>query len=287
MYPYIVQGNSVTVVIGNKPHTVAKSHLAYNRLREAIRVGDWELVEKIIDPTQAVLEYGNGRITIQGDRFFWDNVEWNNSLTRRMIDMLREGFAIDPMIRFMERLDANPSHSSIEHLYMFMEKTNLPITNEGCFIAYKRVNDDYTDVHSGTVSNKPASMLTGSERAQYPLFKQGKKQEVTVSINEAGETVVSMKRGLVDDDRNIACSVGLHVCSEGYLQSFGGNRIIMVRVDPADVVSVPNDHSDSKMRVCRYTVIGEIGDSKDEIEQVQSVPVVTEDAAFQVYRSEF
>lgn len=37
----------------------------------------------------------------------------------------------------------------------------------------------------------------------------------------------------------------------------GGDRIVIVEVDPADVVSVPTDCSCQKVRTCRYTVVDE------------------------------
>jgi hypothetical protein len=34
--------------------------------------------------------------------------------------------------------------------------------------------------------------------------------------------------------------------------------VLEVHVNPRDVVSIPDDHQDAKMRVCRYVVIGEV-----------------------------
>jgi hypothetical protein len=62
-----------------------------------------------------------------------------------------------------------------------------------------------------------------------------------------------MARDLVNDDRNSACSVGLHVGTFGYAESFA-EQMLVVLVDPADVVSVPTDSNAQKMRVCRLYV---------------------------------
>ena len=43
-FPYIVQGNNITVVIDGKPHTVASSHPTFARLKEAVKVSDWDTV---------------------------------------------------------------------------------------------------------------------------------------------------------------------------------------------------------------------------------------------------
>jgi hypothetical protein len=262
MYPYIIQGSNVTVVIGNKSHTVNKSHIAFQRVVDAIKAGDWGLVKDIIEPKKVILEYGNGKISVQGDRLFWKGIELHNSLTRRIISMYQEGFPIEPMVKFMENLLENPSHRAVNELYEFLEKNTLPITPDGCFLAYKRVQDSYLDVHSGTVLNKPAYALTEEERASLPQVS-GKKKEVTVHLVD-GQTVVEMPRFLVNDDKNQTCSEGLHFCSQDYLGSFGGNRIMILKINPADVVSIPTDYNRSKGRACKYVVLGELGVDPDE-----------------------
>jgi hypothetical protein len=62
-----------------------------------------------------------------------------------------------------------------------------------------------------------------------------------------------MLRGLVDEDRDSACSVGLHVGTFGYAQRFS-EQMLVVLVDPADVVSVPTHGDAEKRRVCRLFV---------------------------------
>ena len=165
----------------------------------------------------------------------------HNALTTRMIAMLQEEFPIEPLVLFMENLMNNPSKRAVTELYGFLEKNNLPITPDGHFLAYKKVREDYLDVHSGTMNNSVGS-------------------------------IVEMERNMVDDDKNNTCSTGLHFCSQSYLNSFGGNRTMILKINPRDVVSIPSDYNDSKGRACRYEVIGELGVNPDEAftESVQS-----------------
>jgi hypothetical protein len=67
-----------------------------------------------------------------------------------------------------------------------------------------------------------------------------------------------MDRRFVCDDFNQGCGPGLHVGSLDYAIGWAGGegRVVIVEVDPADVVSVPNDEH-SKLRACAYTVVGE------------------------------
>lgn len=232
-YPFIIQGNNVVVVIGNKSHTISKTHITYQKVVDAIKAGEWDTVKDIIDPKKVVLNYGQGNVSIQGDKLFWKGEELHGALSKRMVAMLQDGFDVAPFVSFMENLFQNPSKRAVTELYGFLEKNNLPITPDGHFLAYKKVRSNFLDVHSGTMDNSPGR-------------------------------VVEMERNKVDDDKNNTCSTGLHFCSEGYLNSFGGERTVIVKINPADVVSIPSDYNDAKGRACRYEVIGELGVEPEE-----------------------
>lgn len=268
-FPYIVQGSNITVVIGTTPHTVSKNHIAYNKLLNAIKTGDWETVQDIIEPKQVVLNFGQGNVSIQGDKIFWKGREMHNALTKRMVAMIQEDFPVEPLVAFMENLMDNPSKRAVNELYGFLEKNTLPITSDGCFLAYKKVRQDYLDVHSGTVLNKPAAYMTDEDREAL-AEAAGKNNEVTVEIVD-DVTVVSMERNLVDDDQNRTCSTGLHFCSRDYLSVFGGERIVILKINPRDVVSIPNDYNDSKGRCARYEIVDEIDKDKADEAFAKSV----------------
>jgi hypothetical protein len=234
-FPFLIQGNNIVVVIDNKPHTINKAHISYQKVLDAIKAGEWETVRDVIEPKKVVIEYGKGNVEVQGDKLFWKGKEFHNALSNRMIGMLQEGLPIEPLVLFMENLMKNPSKRSVTELYGFLEKNNLPITSDGCFLAYKKVRKDFKDIHSGTMDN---------------------------SVGK----IVEMERNEVDDDQNRTCSTGLHFCSQHYLNHFGGNdsRTVIVKINPADVVSIPTDYDNSKGRACKYEVIGELGVHPDD-----------------------
>jgi hypothetical protein len=130
----------------------------------------------------------------------------------------------------------------VNELYGFLEKNNLPITPDGHFLAYKKVRQNYLDVHSGTMDN---------------------------SVGK----VVEMERFKVDDKAENTCSSGLHFCSQSYLNHFGGERVVIVKINPKDVVSIPTDYDFSKGRACRYEVIGEVGASATDTDAAFTAPV--------------
>lgn len=256
MFPYLIQGDNIVIVVDNKQHTVNRSHIGYDKIKEAIKEGDWETVRKTVNPERLVVDFGQGNIEVQGSRLFWQGRELKNALVRKIIAMIEEGYGVEPLVNFMENLMQNPSMTAVNELYRFLEVGNLPITPDGHFLAFKKVNDDYMDVHSNTVLNKPAPLLTPEEVSQFPMIG-GQRKEVTVDVVD-GETVVSMPRNAVDDQRNNTCSAGLHFCSMDYLNHFPGDRIVILKINPADVVSIPSDYNDTKGRTWRYVVQGEL-----------------------------
>ena len=240
-YPFLIQGNNIVVVIGNKSHIISKTHITYQKVLDAIKAQDWDVVKDIIEPKKVVLNYGAGNVSVQGETLYWKGKELHSTMSVRMITMLQEGFPIEPMVNFMENLYKNPSKRSVDELYGFLEKNQLPITPDGHFLAYKKVRDNYFDVHSGTMDN---------------------------SIGK----VVEMERNEVDDDKNRTCSSGLHFCGMSYLNHFGGERIMIVKINPADVVSIPTDYNEAKGRACRYEVIGELN-AEEAPEDAFTAPV--------------
>jgi hypothetical protein len=65
-----------------------------------------------------------------------------------------------------------------------------------------------------------------------------------------------MPRNFVCDDAGIGCSDGFHAGSLDYAEGFGrGGNLMVVEINPADVVSVPNDSDCQKLRTCKYKVV--------------------------------
>lgn len=239
--PYLVQGKNIILVIDNKSHTISKdTHIAYAKIIDALKSEDWDALRDLVEPRKAIVNFGSGYVTMKDDKVFWKGQPFNNALATRMIEMFADGFPIDPMVRFMENLMANPSKRSVDQVYGFLEKNDLPITPDGYFLAYKRVNDNYMDIHSGTISNHIGA-------------------------------VVTMDRNLVDDNPESHCSTGLHFCSESYLDSFGSasQPVMILKISPADVVSIPTDYNGAKGRCCKYEVVAQVkGDPKDAFAKI-------------------
>ena len=183
-------------------------------------------------PVSVTIRDGVGIVTLH--QYNDMEVELESGITQRIVKMSEQGFHPRAMINFIGNLYGNPSATAVKELYGFIEACELPITEDGCFIAYKIVRNDYLDIYSGKMSNK------------------------------VGQTL-SMPRHLVDDNRENTCSHGLHFCSKEYLPHYGsgsrgGDRCMLVKINPADVVSIPADYNNAKGRTWQYEVVGEVAD---------------------------
>ena len=228
--PYLIQGKNIILVVNGKSHTISKdTHIAYGKIVDALKAQDWDALVDLVEPKKAIVNFGAGNVSINDNKILWKGQPFHNSLATRMIEMYQDGFPIDPMVRFMENLMDNPSKRSVDQVYGFLEKNKLPITEDGYFLAYKKVRQDYLDIHSGTISNHVGA-------------------------------IVEMDRNLVDDNPDSHCSTGLHFCSESYLDHFGssGQPVMILKINPADVVSIPTDYNGAKGRCMRYEVVGQV-----------------------------
>ena len=187
-------------------------------------------------PTAVQTYIEDGQCKSSGVAVVDGNVLYNgrmvhNAVAEAIKQMMSEGFDIKPMVKFLENLMKCPSYNSIKELWNFIEVMGLTITDDGCFLAYKTVDANFKDKYTHTIDNAP-----------------GQKPE-------------RMERCEVDDNANNACSSGYHVGALGYAGPGGwynsdGDNVVICKVNPMDVVSVPHDHSCQKLRCCYYEPVG-------------------------------
>lgn len=243
MLSHIITENSITVMLKGKPFIIDRTHTNFSKVEECIKQGCSEeavlelantkkIIQKFIDKPS----YNNSLVQIVDGEIKYNGEVVNSSLSRRIISLMEKGFDISPFTRFMENLYKNPSYRAVNELYGFLEACNLPITEDGHFLAYKKIREDYKDCYSGKFDNSIGS-------------------------------ICEMDRNKVNEDCQQTCSSGLHVASYGYMKSYSGARIVICKINPADVVAVPVDYNNSKMRVCRYEVVNEVSLDGEEIEE--------------------
>jgi len=223
---YTLTNESITIIWEGKPHTVQKGSPQFLSLRLAILNEKWEDIPKNLTVAKSLAEWAKGKFTVRGETIYYDQEQLPSDINRRILQMAGKGEDPTPVFRFWERLQKNPSMRSVEQLWPFLQHQGIPLTEDGFFLAYKGINPDYTDKYTGKIDNKPGV------------------------VNE-------MPRNRISDDPRVECHYGYHVGALSYARTFAPDgRMVICKVDPADVVCVPYDESNRKMRVCKYEVIG-------------------------------
>lgn len=223
-----VQGVSVFIK-GRRSVTIDKGAGNYEAVIKALENNDLSALTLALDTRKYVVAKSFGKFVVDanGNLTYGGTFPLPLALSDYVLPILKKADNLEPILLFIENLLSNPSEYARAELMQWIEKAQMPITPDGSFLAYKRVREDYKDVHSGTMDN---------------------------SVGQ----VVQMPRLAVDDDRNRTCSAGLHFCSKDYLSHFPGERIVVVKINPADVVSIPVDYDFTKGRAWRYEVVAEL-----------------------------
>ena len=216
----INKGRSFTLKHGTYAYKTASKFINSNN------IGDLELYissEKFIEKyTKGDFKMRDGTLT--SDKYS----DINEVLKKKVSEFAINSFPYSALKNFLKNIKKNPGKNSQSQLYDYLEHYNFPITEDGCFLAYKYVsesNGNLYDSHTGEYLNNPGC-------------------------------IVSMDRKKCCDDPNTACSTGLHVAAYDYATSAGsGQVIVVVKVNPKDVVSVPKDYQFQKIRCCRYEVL--------------------------------
>ena len=230
---FIGTEDSLTVVITKdgiaKPYSIDSSSPNWNLILEKLDSGEYEGLEELLSVKKTVETFFSGVSGVEVDD---SGVKYNgtyvhNYLTSKILDFQKRGLPVKALVKFFEKVMKNPSHRAVNELYKFLEHGQMPITPDGNFLGYKSVTRDYKDWYSGKFDNSVGQVL-------------------------------AMERNQVCDDPEMGCSYGFHVGTLDYAKNFNThNRVVIVEVDPADVVSVPHDCNHQKLRTAKYTVVGE------------------------------
>lgn len=271
MIPSIDSPNGLTVFIAGRQVTFAASSFKYD---EAVAITNDDSLSTQ-EQTEALvkLEQESGTVaaipveqgfTQDDSGVYYNGRQLSGCLATKVQSMLEAGMTnFTALINFLDRLGQNPSKGAADELYDFLSYKELPITEDGFFLAYKGVRDDWWS-------------STGNTKTR---VLQGKVDNAGRIYNGIGE-VIEISRQDVDDDRRHGCSEGAHVGSLDYAKGFC-SKLLVVKVDPKDVVSVPTDCNFQKLRTCKYEVVSEY-----EKELTAPVAIVKEDKVIeQTHRS--
>jgi hypothetical protein len=228
--PFMWVDGNLTLILNNKAYQIIPDHINYKLILDALPTATNDELLELVDLEKAISNFSDGLVEIKNGKVFFDGEEVHGSISKRILEFMSKGLPFQPLVNFLNNLMENPSMQSQKELYDFLEHELLPITEDGCFLAYKAVRSDYMDKYAGKFDNHVGN-------------------------------VCEMNRAKVDDNRSVGCSEGLHAGALNYVANYGcadsGDHIMIVKINPKDVVSVPSDCNHEKLRTCRYEVVGE------------------------------
>lgn len=265
MSSYIISDREVGIFVNGSFRFVPKDSDQGQRLIAAIKKFGAGSVEaaSIADIPAYIARWSSGRVEVDDrDQLRLDGKVVDFGISDVMKRMMKEGHNVEYLARFLENVASNPDVSMAPSIYGFLNKGVMPITPDGHFLAFKRVDQDYRSFTSGAeevtigVPDNKTPMITLVGRVPHNIG-----------------TVVFMKREDCDPDRTRTCSVGLHACSHLYLREYhnGRGKIVVVKINPRDVTAVPTDYDETKLRCCQLEVVGEVQEGQTAGHFVRSV----------------
>lgn len=236
MIPYTLNENSISFFFRGRQRSFASDHPNFDEITRSVSTGKVDDVERYIDIATFIAVYTDGKVQFGKD----ETVRVNGKpvpeyLAHRILQHHKQNLDYMPLVNFAEKLLQNPNKDVREDLYKWIEAGAMPIWPDGDFAAYKLVRSDFTPIHNGPYGQ-----------------------------NQAPGQIVEMPRDQCDENRDNTCSRGLHFCSYSYLPVFqdwngrNGNAVILLKINPTDVTSIPTDYNLSKGRTCRFEVVEEL-----------------------------
>ena len=220
----------ITIFVEGKQHTIHATDSNFASAVTAFEASDWDGLYNILNPAQVFqnLYAKYEQIEVKHGNVYVNDEPISSLIAGRILDFLAKGVDCLPVFKFITKLNLNPSARAVNELYTFLEHKFLPLTDNGNFLAYKALRSDYTDVHTG-------------------------------KFNNSVDNVLEMPRNKVDDNKEVGCSYGFHAGTLEYARGFRpcSGKLVLVEINPADVVSIPTDCECQKLRTCKYKVVAE------------------------------
>lgn len=217
----------ISITVGRQTYNADSSHPEFKTALDFLFDDKVQDAIDVINKEQKIKKYVKGNVTIENSKLYYKNIEIRSGLATRIITAMDEGKDFEFFLPFLENLMLNPSSRAVNRLFDFLQANDIKISKDGYIIAWKKVREDFKDIFTGKMDNS------------------------------VGQTV-SMPRNQVNEDDTVTCSNGLHVCAKSYLDqyaAYSGNRVVKVKLHPRDVVSIPVDYNNAKLRCCEYTVV--------------------------------
>jgi len=150
----IITRSGISAIINGTSYVVETDHPKYDQALDAVRNKNWNQFVDLVNISKQVKSYFDGTdVEIYDGTINYHGQVIHNTLTKRILSFMRDGLPHEPLLNFFKNLMENPSKRAVDELYDFLEAGELPITEDGHFLAFKNVRSNYLDIHSGKFNN--------------------------------------------------------------------------------------------------------------------------------------
>lgn len=263
--PFTVTPTSISLVLDKRHRQLNSSHVNFVIVRKTLinldhaRVaGDVETYNSLIDSLRTFVDVPSfialvteGRVQVGDKEVRFDGKPVTGHIADRLIQLLSEGFDVRPLARMLERLEKAPISDAKDGFLRWLEKSNMPLCEDGCFTAYKFVAANYLDNHTNTI------------------------------FNGVGAVIPRLPVDEINTDREQTCAAsGYHFCSWEYTDLSGYPHVMIVKIAPEDVASFPASE-EAKGRCLFYEIVDEVPKSELGKREIENSPMYGVDAPVQ------
>lgn len=180
------------------------------------------------------------RVTYNDGYVFYNHEPIDDQLANIIKSLVEEGddIKLRSLINFLEKLYAGASETGRRNLFRWISDRHLTISSDGDFLAYKGVQ---------VIDGESRSINTGTS------YVNNVRHSGTIPNPLNG--IITMPPSEVVENEDIYCGPGLHAGTWEFASQWARGRVLLVKINPADVISVPKDCEGQKIRVCRYVVM--------------------------------
>lgn len=243
------EGAGATVIFSDQTiQQISQDHDNYGRVVQILTSTPVDAIDEVALQELLIPALGVGkslnrlseRVSFDGSNVLFDGDVVSDAIAEHILRIVKEGGNPDSykaLVAFMEKLYTNPSEASRNSLYDFIVRHNITIDPDGDFYAYKGVKANGGSIMEGFGIVDGVSM--------------------NGSLPNKPGSILEIPRSKVDADNRVGCSTGLHAGTYDYASGWAQGLLLLVKINPRDVVSVPSCSSYQKLRTCRYKVISQ------------------------------
>jgi len=312
---YIATESTITLIFDGQHRTIqikSKTHrneviAALERFRKSPQTDfDKQQLEIYLAPIRRAVLASDKRLEVSPDGkilyLVGSTVPIPSRLGNHIVDFLENKLPVDALVKFWESCLKNPHYVAVDELFIFLEENKLPITDDGGFLGYKKLNivrgqkhinipDQFEELviaEDGSVKSITGLPVVSTVANKFKEFMSTYGNPTMVDVHSGtirqklGEVVKIDRIQLNELARREECGYGLHIGAFGY--SFNGDVRVLCKVMPEDVIAC--NQGQAKLRTCKYQIVSFVDAAREVKDLYVNLSGVEADIAAGDYQPE-